>query len=113
MNLFQNIPIGILVIVLVVVVVGIATYLRLKRFRVSKIKVSAGPLGIELKPNGAGEGERSSLDARPQPTTVSNNQLIGNNTIGVQEPGAIVTSNTLTGGNVIRVGKSGEESKRE
>ena len=117
----QQLPAIVWVIAILVLIVAsaIGIWLRKRKFSVSKLKVTAGPVEAELTPASQDKpaAGTTSPGASPQQSASINirgNKLLGWNILRVRRQGTNVEDNLMAGENVIEVGdKPGPKPKNQ
>ncbi|HLB46603.1 MAG TPA: hypothetical protein VJL59_06220 [Anaerolineales bacterium] len=108
-NLQQITPLTwIAVIAAIVVIAGVFYWLRRRKFSVTKLEVTAGPVKAELEPDKTpaptAASPASSTPSPPPSTEITGNVMVGKNKIGVRRKSTRVKDNKMLGESEIEVG---------
>jgi hypothetical protein len=101
-------------VLVTLVVTGIIIWARRKKFRVTKVEVTAGPLKAELEPEKSTDASNTAVNDKPSSVNISGNKLFGRTKINVRREGTNISDNVTAGEAEIEVGaKPGPKPKKQ
>ena len=106
------------VVIILLLITGILIWARRRKFRLTKVELTAGPVKAEFEPEKvAGAPQADSVDQRSASINISGNKLFGKNKMAIRREDTNVSDNWIVGENDLEVGaKPGpkpDTSKRE
>lgn len=106
----------VIAILLIVITSLVVFYLRRRKFRISKLEVTTGPVKTVLEPEKSEKNTivKSQPQLQPNAINIRGNKLIGWNILRIRRQATHVEENLLVGENQIEVGdKPGPKPKQK
>jgi hypothetical protein len=118
--ILQQLPAGVWVAAILVLIVAssIVIWMRKRKFSVSKVKLTAGPIEAELTPASQDKSTSGAAPTtaphQPESINISGNKLFWKNILRIRRQGTNISDNVLVGENEIEVGdKPGPKPKSQ